>query len=241
MSRKRRAPAGAKKQQNMKTFYIVLAVIAVVGVGAIVYSSMNRSGTMATEPLDMSQVADADALLAQAQGIVIGEPEAPVKMIVFSDFQCGGCGYWAGNVEPHVKQQFVETGKVHYTYYDFPLVSIHAHAFLAARAGRCANDQGRFWEYHDRVFAGQNSWAFSRTAPVAEFTQYATDVGLDVGTFSSCLNSDRHADVVTANQLLGEQLGVRATPTVFVGPRRLGDEWQDVNAVSAAIEAAGGV
>jgi protein-disulfide isomerase len=241
VSRKRRAPAGAKKQQNMKTFYIVLAGIAVVGVGAIVYS-MNRSGgTMATEPLDMSQVADADALLAQAQGIVIGEPDAPVKVIVFSDFQCGGCGYWAGSVEPHVKQQFVEAGKVQYTYYDFPLVSIHAHAFLAARAGRCANDQGRFWDYHDRVFAGQNSWAFSRTAPVGEFTQYATDVGLDVGTFSSCLNSNRHADVVTANQLLGEQLGVRATPTVFVGPRRLGDEWQDVNAVSAAIEAAGGV
>lgn len=240
VSRKRRAPAGAKKQRNMKTFYIVLAVIGVVGVGAIVYS-MNGSGTMATEPIDLSQVGNADALLAQAQGITIGDENAPVKMIVFSDFQCGGCRHWSTAVEPHVKQQFVEAGKVHYTYYDFPLVSIHAHAFLAARAGRCANDQGRFWEFHDRVFVGQNAWMFSRAAPVAEFTQYATDAGLDVTTFSSCLNSNRHADVVTANQLLGEQLGVGQTPTVFVGPRRLGDEWQDVNAVSAVIEAAGGV
>lgn len=239
MSRKRRAPAGAQKN-NMKVFYVVLAVVGVIGVGAIVYS-MNSSGGMVTAPLDMSQVADAETLLAQAQGIVIGDENAPVQMIVFSDFQCGGCGYWSGNIEPLVKQQFVETGKVRYTYYDFPLVSIHAHAFLAARAARCANDQGRFWEYHDRVFAGQGSWSYSRSAPVAEFTQYATDVGLDVGAFSGCLNSDRHADVVTANQLLGEQLGVGATPTVFVGQRRLADEWQDFNAVSAAIQAAGGV
>lgn len=239
-ARKKQAQAQARAKDT-KRFYIILAVIAVVGLGAIVYS-MNRGGGMATAPLDMAQIADAETLLATAQGITIGDANAPVQMIVFSDFQCGGCAAWTGRIEVNLKRDFVDTGKVRYVYYDFPLVSIHAHAFLAARAARCANDQGRFWEYHDRVFAGQNSWAFSQSAPVGEFTQYATDVGLDVNAFTSCLRSDRHADVVTANQLLGDQLGVSGTPTVFVGQRRLGDrEWQDYAAVSAAIEAAGGV
>src|SRR5690606_33356300 len=123
----------------------------------------------------------------------------------------------------------------------FPLISIHAHAFLAARAGRCANEQGRFWEFHDRVFANQNTWAYSQSPPANEFTQYATESGLDAEAFKSCLRSDRHSQVVTANMLLGEQLGVGGTPTVYVNQRRLGDEWQSYEAVSAAIQAAGGV
>ncbi|MGH7449033.1 MAG: DsbA family protein [Longimicrobiales bacterium] len=237
-ARKKQAQARAK---NKKMFYTILALVAVVGLGAIVYS-MSRSGGMVTQPLDMSRIANADTLLARAQGVTMGEAGAPVQMIVFSDFQCPGCATWVGRIETNLKRDFVETGKVRYTYYDFPLVSIHPHAFLAARAARCANDQGRFWEYHDRVFAGQNAWAFSKSSPVGEFTQYATDVGLDVNAFTECLRSDRHADVVTANALLGEQLGVGGTPTVFVGQRRLGDrEWVDYAAVSAAIEAAGGV
>jgi protein-disulfide isomerase len=235
---KRNAPARAK---NMKPFYAMLALVAVVGIGAIVFS-MNRSGTMSTAPLDLSQIADAETLIQRAQGITVGEENAPVQILVFSDFQCGACAFWTGNIEPLLKPEFVETGKVRYTYYDFPLVSIHRHAFLAARAGRCGADQGRFWEYHDRVFGGQNEWAFVQSPPVDQFTQYAADVGLDVGTFTSCLRSDRHAELVTANQILGETLGVQGTPTVYVNQRRLGDrEWQDYAAVRAAIQAAGGV
>lgn len=239
-AKRRKAPASANNS-NTKKFYAVLAVVAVVGIGAIVYSMSRGSSGMATAPLNLS-LASADSLLERAQGISIGAENAPVQVLVFSDFQCPGCGAWQRQIEGNLKAEFVETGKVRYTYYDFPLVSIHAHAFLAARAGRCANDQGRFWEYHDRVFAGQNEWAFSQSPPVTQFTQYATDVGLDVSAFTACLRSDRYADVVTANVLLAEQLGVRSTPTVYVGQRRLGDrEWGDYAAVRAAVEAAGGV
>ncbi|MBR9990436.1 MAG: DsbA family protein [Gemmatimonadetes bacterium] len=239
MSEKRRKNA-QPPARNMKTFYIILAAVAVVGIGAIVYSMNRGSAGMATAPLNLS-MASADSLLARATGITIGEEDAPVRVLVFSDFQCGACAVWTARIEANLKAEFVETGKVRYTYYDFPLVSIHPHAFLAARAGRCAEEQGRFWEYHDRLFANQNTWAFSQSAPVTEFTQYASAVGLDSNEFSACLRSDRHADVVTANVLLAEQLGVNSTPTVYVGQRRLGGEWQDYAAVRAAIQAAGGV
>src|SRR5690606_16253448 len=231
----------APPKKNMKPFYVLLAAIAVIGIGAIFYS-MRSGAEMATEPLDMSTIANADSLLAQARGIPIGDENAPVQVIVFSDFQCGGCAHWTTNVEPLVKQEYVETGKVRYTYYDYPITSIHAHAFLAARAARCALDQDKFWEYHDRVFAGQYEWSYSRTAPVDIFTRYATETGLDVDEFTQCLRSDRHAETVTANALLGQTLGVNGTPTVYINQRKLGDrEWQDFATVSAAIQAAGGV
>ncbi|HEX6133250.1 MAG TPA: DsbA family protein [Longimicrobiales bacterium] len=236
-AKKKNAPA-----KNMKPFYIALAAVAAIGIAGILYSMNRGGGSMATEPLDMSQIADAESLLDRAQGISAGAENAPVQMIVFSDYQCPGCGHWAGQIEPLLKAEFVETGKVRYTYYDFPLVSIHQHAFLAARAGRCANDQGRFWEFHDRTFLGQAEWSFSGGAPVDQFTRYAGDAGLDVPAFTACLRSDRHAETVTANQLLGETLGVQGTPTVYINQRRLGDrEWSDYNAVRAAIQAAGGV
>src|SRR5690606_28880923 len=132
---------------------------------------------------------------------------------------------------------YVERGLVRLTYYDFPLggAGQHRHSFIAARAGRCAEDQGRFWEYHDVLFGRQTEWSFARTAPVDQLTQYAEYVGLDRARFSECLNSDRHADVVTANRLLGEQLGVGATPTIFIGQRSF-PEWSNYQAMSQAIE-----
>ncbi|NIQ55049.1 MAG: thioredoxin domain-containing protein, partial [Gammaproteobacteria bacterium] len=68
-----------------------------------------------------------------------------MKVVEFADYQCGGCRQFALGVKP-VIDEFVERGEAQFIYYDFPLVSIHAHAFLAARAGRCAQDQDRFWD-----------------------------------------------------------------------------------------------
>jgi protein-disulfide isomerase len=228
------------RAKNMRMFYGALALIALVGIGGIVYA-MSRSSDMVTEPLDMSQVADAATLLERAQGVTVGEPNAPVKILVFSDYMCPGCGHWAGQIEPNLKAEFIDTGKVQYTYYDFPLPG-HTHSFIASRAARCAGDQGRFWEYHDRLFGTQRQWSYQQSTPTNMLLQFATDIGIDRGRFESCLRSDQHAELVTANVVLGQQLGVNATPTVYVNQRRLGErEWGDYNAVRAAVQAAGGV
>jgi protein-disulfide isomerase len=238
VSRKNR---NAQARRNMKPFYGALAVIAVVGIGGIAWA-MNRSGgEMATEPLDFSQIANADSLLERARGVTVGEESAPVKILVFSDYMCPGCGHWAGQIEPNLKAEFIDTGKVQYTYYDFPLPG-HVHSFIASRAARCAGDQSRFWEYHDRLFGTQQQWSYSQTTPTSQLLQFATDINVDRGPFESCLRSDEHAEVVSANVLLGQTLGVNSTPTVFVNGRRLSNsEWGDYDAVRAAIQAAGGV
>ena len=239
MANKKAAP---KRANSMKPFYIGLAVIAVLGIAGIVYATRGGSaGSMATEPLDLTAVTDANDLMARARGISIGPENAPVQVRVFSDFMCPGCKHWAGNIEPQLKSEFVEKGRVRLTYYDFPLTPGHQYSFAAARAARCANDQQKFWEYHDRLFATQQTWSYSREMPVDHFNQLAQETGLDQNAFSACLRSDQHAEVVTANKMLGETLRVGGTPTVFVNSTPLGDrEWQQWDIVKAAVQAAGG-
>jgi protein-disulfide isomerase len=223
----------------MKFFYGALVAIAVIGVAAIVYTSRaGGGGSMATEPLPMATITNASELTSRARGISVGAENAPVDIRVFSDFMCPACGTWAGQIEPLLKAEFVQQGKVRLTYYDFPLPQ-HKYAFAAARAARCANDQGKFWEYHDRLFGTQREWAYDSSMPVDHFTAVAREVGVDERAFGSCLRSDQHAEVVTTNRMLGEVLRVGGTPTVFLNGRQVQD-WSDYNAVRAAVQAAAG-
>ena len=130
------------------------------------------------------------------------------------------------------------SGEVKFVFYDFPLISIHPNAFLAARAARCSDEQDGYWEYHETLFRNQARWA-TATMPSSAFEDYAEEVGLDGGTFSACLNSDKYADVVSANMELGTRMGVNGTPTVMVNAngnlRRINSN--DFQSISSAIAA----
>ena len=216
--------------------YIVLALVAVLGGGWIVYTVTTGGGGAVVAPIELTGIDDAQSLIARAPGVTAGPAEARVQILVFSDFTCPACRGFSGLVESQIKAEYVETGKVRLVYHDFPLGGPnHEHGFIAARAARCAGEQNRFWEYHDLLFARQTDWAAARGAPISLMNDYADLAGLNAGQFKSCLESDRFADVVTANKVLGERLGVRATPTVFIGSRSVAD-WRDYTAVKEAIE-----
>jgi protein-disulfide isomerase len=151
-----------------------------------------------------------------AQGVTLGDPDAPITIVEFADYQCPACQGFASMVKPQIEAVYVEPGVAKFVFYDFPLVTIHPHAFLAARAARCAQDQDRFWEYSNELFRNQSSWSLSASAPAGAFEDYAATVGLDQDAFSDCLRSDRHAELVTANLILAQELGVGSTPTVMV-------------------------
>lgn len=206
-----------KTSSGLTPFYAVLGVIALAGVGLILYQLMTRGGSAATEPVEV----EIDATeLARVQGISIGDADAPVVIYEFADFQCPACGQYAALTAPLIKERLVETGIVRYVHYDFPLTQIHPHAFLAARAGRCAEEQDGFWQFHDLIYARQMRWS-SMGDPSGIFIDLAEEVGLDRGAFTECLRSDRFAEEVTRNMRLGESLGVPGTPTLFVNMRRL--------------------
>ena len=230
----------SQSNQGMKAFYIALAVIALAGVGWIAYSlTGGGAGATAIAPVDMEGLDDPQALLDAARGIELGEPDAPVQVIVFSDFTCPACRTFNQAVEPRLKSELIASGDVRFTYYDYVLAmqptGAHRHGFIAARAGRCAADLGRFWELHDVLFARQNEWSLE-ASPVDRFVEYAGAVGIDGAAFRACLTSDRFADVVTANRMLGDNLGVRGTPTVYVAGRVL-SQWSSYDALKAAVEA----
>lgn len=205
-----------KAEKSLVRFYVILGAVAVVGVGALGYSvGSSLVGGAVTEPVELPGVDDPQQLFRMARGVEQGDPDAPVKLYEFSDYQCPWCARFALDIKPLLTVSYIETGKVLYVYYDFPLIQIHKHSFLAARAARCAADQGKYWEYHDRLFAEQARWS-AQGSVTDDFVGYATAEGLDRQAFEQCLKSDRHADVVTANLRLAEQLGVQGTPTLYI-------------------------
>ena len=142
----------------------------------------------------------------------LGAATAPVTVVEFSDFQCPFCQ----RVMPTLKRVREAYGdRVRIVWKDFPLTSIHPQAFKAAEAGQCAREQGKFWEYHDQLFANQQ-------ALEPEFLKkYAADTGLDAATFSACLDTAKYAERVQAQMGVGNSLGVSSTPSVFINGRLL--------------------
>jgi len=210
-----------KSGGDLKGFYMVLGAVGAIAAGAVGWSavqgSLSSASTVAVESIVAGEIENLGELVELATGIELGDPDAPITIMEFGDYQCPACQQFATMVKPQVELAYIQTGTARFVFHDYPL-SGHPHSFLAARAARCALDQGNefYWPYHDQLFAHQTTWSLSQSAPMNAFETYASTIGLDVGQFAGCLDSDRHADVVSANLRLGIELGVSGTPTVFV-------------------------
>lgn len=204
----------------MTKFYWTLGAVAVLGIAAVGYSvGSNQMGKAVTEPVEVEGLDNMETLVAMAQGVSSGNPAAPITIAEFADYTCPGCGAFTLTVKPQLDLMYVQTGKAKFVYYDFPLLSIHPHSFLAARAGRCANDQGKFWEFQQVIFRNQSTWA-SKTQVEGDFVDYGVEAGAEKGAFEACVKSDAHAEVVSANLRLAEELGIEGTPTVMISMGR---------------------
>lgn len=136
-----------------------------------------------------------------------GSPQAQVLVEEFADYQCPACGS-AYPVLKKLKEKYGE--RVQWKYYNFPLISIHPYAFNAALAAECANDQGKFWEYHNKLYENQTKLAKSN------LYSYAADLGLNEDTFKACVQSRAKASLIQEDMALGESRKVDSTPTIFI-------------------------
>jgi protein-disulfide isomerase len=223
----------AKKKGGLQPFYYVLGSLALLGVIAIAWSALrNRGGGAALEPVPLEGLNNQE-VISRAQGIKLGPENAPAKLLVFSDFMCPGCRFFAMEIEPQLKREYIDKGKLQLVFYDYPLGGSHVHSFLAARAARCAGDHNKFWEYHDNLFGKLHEWGTSQSPPVDAFVNYAGELGMDKGQFGQCLKSDKYQDVVSASRLLGDQLGVGSTPTLILNGKRIrgeiGFDWKQLS------------
>ena len=167
----------------------------------------------------------------RAELSVAGEPfmgsaQAPVTIVKFEDFQCPFCK----QVQPTFNELLSRyDGKVRLVHKDLPLESLHPQARHAAEAARCAYEQGRFWEYHDKLYAN------SPKASADDLKNYAKVVGLNVDSFDRCLVSGKYKAVVQQDLNEGTQLGLSGTPTFFINGREISGN-QPLTAFEAMID-----
>ncbi len=159
------------------------------------------------QPSDPVEVLVGDAF-------AIGDADAPVTIIEFTDFQCPFCSRHYQETYPQIFESYVNEGLVQYVYKDFPLNNIHPQAFLAAQAARCAGDQDAFLDMHDLLFERQGEWGSGRPSQI--FAGYSEDLGLNVDQFGDCLDSGKYSDAVNADLQQGIELGVTGTPAFFI-------------------------
>lgn len=151
-----------------------------------------------------------------------GDPDAPVVVVEYSDYQCPFCWRHFQETMPQL-QTYIDAGQVRYVFKDYPIRRIHPEAQKAHEAARCAREQGgdeAYWQMHDLIFASQDEWA-ANPKSVDALKRLAGEADLDTAAFDACLDEGRYEAVVSADLAEGEGLGISGTPTFFINGQRL--------------------
>jgi protein-disulfide isomerase len=197
---------------GLKRFYAVFAIVAVAGLGILGYLLAKPATT--SIPVNVA-IKPSDT--AGFHGYVKGSASAPVEITEFADYQCPFCQTFATIQMPTIEERLIRTGRLRWRYRDFPLQQ-HSFSRLAAHSAACADEQGKYWDQHRRIYEGQSEWAESRDA-AAIFRGYARENGLDLARYDSCMSSGKYAGRIQASEELGARLGVSSTPTLMIGDR----------------------
>jgi len=188
----------------MKNPWVIIGIITVILIGGAVWYSSHA----ATE--------SNEGVVAQMQHIK-GNPDAPVKLVEYSDFQCPACAAF----QPVINDVLETFGdQMSFEYKHFPLTAIHPLAEPAARAAEAAGQQGKFFEFHDKLFENQATWSRSQN-PTTFFIRYAEEVGIDTAQFRRQLRSSILRDEVRADAAEARSLQLTGTPTFFLNGERM--------------------
>ncbi len=148
---------------------------------------------------------------------IIGSPNAPITIVEFGDYQCHQCYNWFHNTKPSIFQNYVDTGKVNLVFVD--LAFLGRDSPKAAQASYCAEDQGKYWEYHNQLYISQESKIDNGWANSERLKSFAFSLGLDSELFDKCLDSGKYAKRVQSNIAEAKKFGISGTPTFFIiGP-----------------------
>jgi protein-disulfide isomerase len=195
---------------------LVTALALVLGGVLIGVSYWYSSSQLAQFPAPDEGESSSSTVVATAEPTK-GSLEAPVTIEEFSEFYCPYCARFVFNTLPEIVENYVKKGLVKFVFRNFP---VHGEpAILAALAGECAHEQGRFWEYHDRLFTATSKEYRQLDAP--GLVNLAGDLGLDTAAFRECLSSGRYRANLEEDIAEGQRLGVGGTPTFFINGRKL--------------------
>jgi len=227
--------ADKRKRERQTTFFViaggvVLLIAAVVGIS--IYQQNQPVG-------DINLITPKD--LPNPQGTALGDPNAPVRIDVFEDFQCPSCQVYTANIEMQVINELVATGQAYYVFRQYPFLDDRfatKESDQAANASLCAAEQDRFWDYHDMIYAnmeGENAGAFTDRRLAA----FAEALDLDMGAFNSCYNANKYQSQIDQDIRDALALGISGTPSVFVNGKAVSPGYvPGFEDIKAAVEAA---
>lgn len=176
------------------------------------------AGTQAGAPEPSpSPLSDADWKEVQAAPAgVIGNQNAKVTMVEFTDYQCPFCSRHFTQTHPQLMTDYVKTGKMRIVFRDQPL-PFHPNSRIGALAARCANDQGKFEAMHDALFSKQDEWVnLGKDAAIAKYGEYANTIGMNGNALVDCVKTEKHGKEVDADIALANKVGANGTPTFFI-------------------------
>lgn len=227
-----------RQRQQRLTIILVITGGALLIAGLLIAPSLRNALTPVGEIIKITPEAR-----PLADGKALGDPDAPVLVEVWEDFQCPSCKTYSTDIESLVVQNYVVPGKIRYVFRQYPFLDDRAptkESDQAANASMCAAEQDKFWEYHDYLFANwnnENAGAFSDKRLVA----FAEALGLDMPAFNQCFQANRYKDVIDEDLAAGTTAGVTGTPSVFVNGQIVKPGFvPSYEEIAAAIDAATG-
>lgn len=213
------------KATHVYAVLVVLAFAAGVLIGYTAWGRPSAVSPSAQAPAAAIPTTDPAAARQSLMAALIpkvrhfkGDPNAPVTIIEFADFQCPYCGRHATVTGPQIDREYIQSNKVRLGYWNFAFLGPESN--WAAEAAECAADQDKFWEYHDKLFnsqAGENQGAFNKD----NLKKFAEELGLDTSAFNACLDSGKYAQLIQDDSRAASAMGVSSTPTFVINGQTL--------------------
>jgi protein-disulfide isomerase len=226
-----------------KSIFNKLIIITIITIGVAAFFAGSYTSNLNSDQISEKELNDAIAKLelkilqnqlptkqespplkiSENNDPVIGDIDAPITIIEFSDFQCPFCARFHVQTLPTIMDEYIDKGTVKLVFRDFPIQSIHPNALPASVAAECANEQGKFKEMHDILFEKQNEWNNQETnKAIMLFNQYASEMQLEQGKFDSCLKNGKYIEEIKKDLDDGRAYGVSGTPGFFIGNEQIG-------------------
>jgi protein-disulfide isomerase len=223
----------------LRRAWLLIALLVAVACGPEAPPRMSDfDPILPQQPRATSLVASAPARLLSEQSPnprALGDPHAPIVVVEYGDFQCPFCLGFVQTTKPLIDEHYIKTGKVYFIFQDLPLTTIHPGALMAAHAANCAAEQGRFWEMHDRLYAGlaANEWGSGTKSDLQTFGDYAESIGLSGDALQTCVASSRHARQIESDVRAASGRGLDSTPTFLINGRIMVgapsfERWQEI-------------
>jgi protein-disulfide isomerase len=217
-----------RHREQIRNRIIVIALV-VVGALLVTFALILPSINNATIAANATKTAEnytpppvvtitPKVLNTKVDGVHLGDPNAPVKLDEYADFRCSACLYYFQSIEPSIIQNYVESGKVYYTFHNYIVIDGHDGtdaSLRSANAAMCASEQNRFWDFHATLYANQI------TEDASLFTddrlvKMAENLKLDMTAFNQCYQARKYASVIEKDISLAQSLNVNGTPSVFI-------------------------